>query len=75
LEGIPDKERGESKHENIDEDFGLLELATNAGRDGEKEWEYCIFFTLMDSGIRLMARMTSHVDDSMICFNVVLNVS
>jgi hypothetical protein len=26
-------------------------------------------------GIRLMTRMTSHIDDSMICFNVVLNVS
>jgi len=36
LQGIPEKERGGLKHEKIDEDLGLLELATNARRDAEK---------------------------------------
>jgi hypothetical protein len=36
LEGIPETECEESKREKIDEDFGLLELATNTGRDAKK---------------------------------------
>jgi len=32
LEGIPENEREELKHEKIEEDFGLLELAKNAGK-------------------------------------------
>jgi hypothetical protein len=37
LEGILETEREELKHEKIDEDFGLLELGTNAGRDAKKK--------------------------------------
>ena len=36
LEGIPKTEREELKYEKIDEDFGLPESATNAGRDAKK---------------------------------------
>jgi len=32
LKGFPENERDELKHENIDEEFGLLELARNAGK-------------------------------------------
>jgi hypothetical protein len=46
LGGIPETEGEELKHEKIDEDFGLLELATNAGRDTKEEQEYCILFTV-----------------------------
>jgi hypothetical protein len=65
-EGISENEREELKHK-IDEDFGLLELATNAGKSVKKKHGYCILFIvfaiLMDKlGIdktRLMARMTT----------------
>jgi hypothetical protein len=46
LEGISKTEREELKHEKIDENFGLLELATNAERDTKKEPGYCILFTV-----------------------------
>jgi len=65
LEGTPENERDELKREKIDEDFGLLELATNAGRSMKKKRKpgilYCILFTVFVTlgidRIRLMARM------------------
>jgi hypothetical protein len=45
MQEIPEKEREELK-ELIDEDFGLLELATNAGREVNKEREYCLLSTV-----------------------------
>ena len=37
LEGTPENQREELKHEKVDEDFGLLELATNAGRNVKRK--------------------------------------
>jgi hypothetical protein len=45
LEGISENKHEELKHK-IDEDFGLLELATNAGKSVKKKHGYCIFFTV-----------------------------
>jgi hypothetical protein len=67
LEGIPETEREELKHEKIDEDFGLLELAANAGRDAQKRTGILyIVHSICNTGgqlgfdrIRLMARMAS----------------
>jgi hypothetical protein len=49
------KER-EGLNELIDKDFGLLELAMNAGRDVKKN--VTAFLTPRYSWIRLMAKMT-----------------
>jgi hypothetical protein len=43
-EEVPEKEQEELK-ELIDKDFGLLELATNAGRDVKKGHECCLLST------------------------------
>jgi hypothetical protein len=66
LEGIPENEREELKHK-MDEDFGLLELATNAGKCvEEKTWILYIVHSICNTdeqlGIdrtRLMTRMTT----------------
>jgi hypothetical protein len=43
LEEIPENEREELKHEKIDEDFGLLELATNAGKNVKKKTRNSVY--------------------------------
>jgi hypothetical protein len=45
LEGISENKREELKHK-VDEDFGLPELATNAGKSVKKKHGYCILFTV-----------------------------
>jgi len=54
VQEIPEKEREELK-ELIDEDFGLLELATNSGREVKKPPEYCplhtVFAILKDTSV------------------------
>jgi hypothetical protein len=44
MEDVPEEERQILK-ELMDGDFGLLELATNAGRDVKKEQECCLLST------------------------------
>jgi hypothetical protein len=65
LEGISENKREELKHK-VDEDFGLLELATNAGKSVKKNMDtvYCSQYLHTDEQlgidrIRLMTRMTT----------------